>query len=616
MGNCIGVPKLPNNVFKVRNINEEKRLVQKGLMEVTTGDLVYTDGRSLEQWVWPLKYLRKYGCDGEVFTFEAGRKCPGGEGLYAFETRKASQLFDLVARNINTGNLQSPNDVSVSEMPGQDVTSISSLGRTHISNLESFDHSAAATGGGVGGPVPPPLEAGKISVPSSTQTTTSSLRGLLASEVLPPPSPPKTKFEYKEVVFDTKPEDHPLPMAAASNKVSYSQINFEKLNGTLPVQGSSGSSSSSRLVPRPMRTRSSTAPGRGHKGRSVSTSSMTSQGSASASAVAPDGPYPNRVTRAGLSPSAPSGGSIASGNGGGGGAMYQNLSLGPHGQVLMQQPHPLPHPLPQPQPEYQNMTIRGGQRVDSSTPTRPLPLDIPKDLPNYENLRLSSGGSSGDPRTPTDGAVPVSPITTSPLPPIPVPIPHGYVATTVVVGGGANTTSGGGGGGMMGNYADLDLSASGAGRSAGQLSYSELEFSRSQSSSSTVGGGIGTARRATSSSGVGGARSPEPVVLEMSDNPPHHPHPHLPHHRDRHHTISQSSITSPGGGLGSSGGHAQYVVGACTDDKVNYGTLNFKLMEAVSELKVVREQEKQADKLHHQIREVAIGSSSSSKKHK
>ena len=41
----------------------------------------------LENWRWPLKYVSKYGCDFDVFSFEAGRKCLRGGGLYALSVR-------------------------------------------------------------------------------------------------------------------------------------------------------------------------------------------------------------------------------------------------------------------------------------------------------------------------------------------------------------------------------------------------------------------------------------------------------------------------------------------------------------------------------------------------
>ena len=40
-----------------------------------------------------------------IESFEAGRRCPGGEALYALSTKKVSQLLDMVARNIREGGL-------------------------------------------------------------------------------------------------------------------------------------------------------------------------------------------------------------------------------------------------------------------------------------------------------------------------------------------------------------------------------------------------------------------------------------------------------------------------------------------------------------------------------
>ena len=124
MGACLSTEKLPENFFIVRNIHDENRKFPKGLIEVTQVELKYKDTQSGDEWVWPLKYLRKYGCDRDIFSFEAGRKCPGGEGLYAFSTKKASQLFDMVARNISDGGLErdevgvlSPQDTSQGVSP-------------------------------------------------------------------------------------------------------------------------------------------------------------------------------------------------------------------------------------------------------------------------------------------------------------------------------------------------------------------------------------------------------------------------------------------------------------------------------------------------------------------
>ena len=82
--------QLPPNVFKVTLINDDRSSVQRGMMIVTLTS--YTNSRTLEQLEWPLKYLWKYDCDGDVFSFEAGRKCPRGEGLYAIRHQNCSNL--------------------------------------------------------------------------------------------------------------------------------------------------------------------------------------------------------------------------------------------------------------------------------------------------------------------------------------------------------------------------------------------------------------------------------------------------------------------------------------------------------------------------------------------
>ena len=106
MGGCAGKEGSLFEEFNVTNINDQHRLVHSGIMYVTDSDLIYIDKKSHEKWEWPLKFLRRYGCEGHVFSFEAGRKCPSGEGLYAFNCKKANALFNRVAQNISQGNLE------------------------------------------------------------------------------------------------------------------------------------------------------------------------------------------------------------------------------------------------------------------------------------------------------------------------------------------------------------------------------------------------------------------------------------------------------------------------------------------------------------------------------
>ncbi|XP_071502209.1 uncharacterized protein [Diadema antillarum] len=88
---------LPNR-FKVHNVNESGQVVKKGQLEVTNVDLILHVINS-EPVKWPLRCLRRYGYDAKIFSFESGRRCATGPGIYAFKSKHASQIFQLVQEN-------------------------------------------------------------------------------------------------------------------------------------------------------------------------------------------------------------------------------------------------------------------------------------------------------------------------------------------------------------------------------------------------------------------------------------------------------------------------------------------------------------------------------------
>lgn len=57
---------------------------------------------------WPLRSIRRYGIDtdSKVFTFESGRRCPTGPGVYVFRCSRSQQLFERVQSYVrqNSGN--------------------------------------------------------------------------------------------------------------------------------------------------------------------------------------------------------------------------------------------------------------------------------------------------------------------------------------------------------------------------------------------------------------------------------------------------------------------------------------------------------------------------------
>ena len=105
MGGCCAKIPSPFEEFTVTNINDQHRLVHSGSMFVTETNLIFID-KSHKRWEWPLRYIRRYGCEESVFSFEVGRKYSGGEGLYAFNCKRASDLLDRVAHNSSHGNLK------------------------------------------------------------------------------------------------------------------------------------------------------------------------------------------------------------------------------------------------------------------------------------------------------------------------------------------------------------------------------------------------------------------------------------------------------------------------------------------------------------------------------
>ncbi|XP_041048775.1 docking protein 3-like isoform X2 [Carcharodon carcharias] len=45
---------------------------------------------------WPYQYLRRYGMDQTTLTFEAGRRCDSGEGLFLFNTKGVREIFHII----------------------------------------------------------------------------------------------------------------------------------------------------------------------------------------------------------------------------------------------------------------------------------------------------------------------------------------------------------------------------------------------------------------------------------------------------------------------------------------------------------------------------------------
>lgn len=469
-------------------------------MEVSANELVYTDGRTHEKWQWPLKYLRKYGCDGNVFSFEAGRKCPGGEGLYAFSTHRASILFDMVAMNINQGSLQQPGEQSPfpSEVRPPDASALS-FTRQVSGSLPTSPQPPL---------VPQPIPPQSLQQPNyenmdvsgkhllDVSADVSSGESLVPKPESPPPVVPECKkVHYREVVFETTPEEHPLPQVDPAQRTSYTKIDFhqtekynERRNGALPFRHTrastssvGGSGSGSGMGHRQRINTCPPVPGTSRHSVSSSQSSLNSMTESSRdvrSPTKPNGSIPGPQT------STPDPQHTT----------YQNLVLGSSGPSI-------------PQPSYLNVNVGCGdvnQLIVSPSTSTPQPQQQ-QQQPNYANFNITPGATnSHNYRNVTCGELPTI---------------HGD---------------------QMAHYADLDLSGRKTSTATPQQ-YMQLDFST-----------------ATNQSQLSEKRnSPEATPVEAKA------------------AVAPSLTPLP----------------KVSDDKVNYGVLNFEAMNAISELHKQREQE-------------------------
>ncbi|KAG8513106.1 Docking protein 3 [Galemys pyrenaicus] len=78
-------------------------------------------------YTWPYRFLRKFGSDKGVFSFEAGRRCDSGEGLFAFSSPQARDLCTAVAIAIARQRDRLPELAGARPCPLPRATSLPSL---------------------------------------------------------------------------------------------------------------------------------------------------------------------------------------------------------------------------------------------------------------------------------------------------------------------------------------------------------------------------------------------------------------------------------------------------------------------------------------------------------
>ncbi|XP_013185324.1 fibroblast growth factor receptor substrate 2 [Amyelois transitella] len=87
------------NVFRVVNIDTNGVELCRGQLEISESDVIlYRKGR--DSTVWPLHSVRRYGFREDLFSFESGRRCETGAGIFGFRCRRASVIFNTLQQQI------------------------------------------------------------------------------------------------------------------------------------------------------------------------------------------------------------------------------------------------------------------------------------------------------------------------------------------------------------------------------------------------------------------------------------------------------------------------------------------------------------------------------------
>ncbi|KAK9399684.1 fibroblast growth factor receptor substrate 2 [Crotalus adamanteus] len=116
MGSCCScpdkeaVPDNHRNKFKVINVDDDGNELGSGIMELTDTELIlYTRKRDSVKWHYLC--LRRYGYDSNLFSFESGRRCQTGPGIFAFKCARAEELFNMLQE------IMQNNSINVVEEP-------------------------------------------------------------------------------------------------------------------------------------------------------------------------------------------------------------------------------------------------------------------------------------------------------------------------------------------------------------------------------------------------------------------------------------------------------------------------------------------------------------------
>ncbi|KAK3913467.1 Fibroblast growth factor receptor substrate 2 [Frankliniella fusca] len=210
------INNLHPNIYEVVNVDKDGNKVSFGQLEVTETELILHQKHKART-VWPIKHLRRYGADSELFSFESGRRAPTGEGIFAFRCQRAEQLLSHLQAKV-TAEENAAANASVNTPDSSDPSGY--LEPTQPRNVGNRQRQLASNGRvdsiHSSGPVSPP----PISPPASGAAPLSSPPQSPANGISPPITE-NIPFVSEEL------EDAARPVCDDSNNNQPPYINYE-----------------------------------------------------------------------------------------------------------------------------------------------------------------------------------------------------------------------------------------------------------------------------------------------------------------------------------------------------------------------------------------------------
>uniref|UniRef100_A0A673IVU8 Fibroblast growth factor receptor substrate 2-like n=1 Tax=Sinocyclocheilus rhinocerous TaxID=307959 RepID=A0A673IVU8_9TELE len=105
------------NKFKVTNVDDEGNELGSGTMELTQTELILHT-RKRDAIRWPYLCLRRYGYDSNLFSFESGRRCQTGQGIFAFKCSRAEEIFNLLQELMQCNSINVVEEPMIMTRPG------------------------------------------------------------------------------------------------------------------------------------------------------------------------------------------------------------------------------------------------------------------------------------------------------------------------------------------------------------------------------------------------------------------------------------------------------------------------------------------------------------------